>query len=361
MFDKNIIQITPRLPPAIDGVGDYSLKLADGLLKSYGIVTHFLTCQQGFKPASAVINGFPVVQLPTQSTIAFLDCLPSNIYTIILHYSDYPYDQKYGSPFWLIEALEAVRRQRRIHLLVMFHEFPEFSCLRKTFYLFPFQSFVGCRIAKMADIVLTNNSFNRNTLARYLKHPVTSIPVFSNIGEPELIYPLNKRERRIVVFGTHGRRSRIYQRCIGMLVNICQLLKIEEICDVGPSLNLNLSEINGFPLVEMGEKSADCISRLMLNSLAGITYSNDNKLLPKSGVFASYCAHGVVPIITKANSSEADGLEHGTHFVFAGSQFKTIDIDLLQSIAYQAHKWYKEHSQSKSVEIFAAKILANFF
>lgn len=361
MFDKDVIQITPRLPPAIDGVGDYSLKLADGLLKSYGISTHFLTCQQGFRPASAVINGFPVIQLPNQNPIAFLDCFPKKISTIILHYSDYPYDQKHGAPFWLIESLEALRRQQRINLLVMFHEFPNFSFLKKTFHLFPCQSFVAWRIAEMADIVFTNNSVTRDILAKQLNHHVTSIPVFSNIGEPEFLYPLKKRTRRIVVFGTQGRRSRIYQKCIGMLVNICRFLEIEEICDIGPPLNLNTSQIKGFPLVEMGQKSAFYISELMSDSLAGIAYSIDNKILPKSGVFASYCAHGVVPILTKANSSQADGLEHGTHFVFAGSQFRKLEIDLLQTIAYQAHKWYKEHSQSKSVEIFASKLSTILF
>lgn len=355
----NIIQITPRLPPAIDGLGDYTLKLADGLLK-YGIVTHFLTCPQGGKSA-AVINEFPVVELPTQSTTAFLDSLPKNIDKIILHYSEYPYEPKYGTPFWLLKALEAAKRQHKVQLLVMFHEFPYFTLKRKTFYLFPFQSSIAWRIAKLADIVFTNNSVSQATLAKGLNHFVTSIPVFSNIGEPEHIPPLHLRNRRILVFGTPGRRARIYQRSTAMLVNTCRLLGIEEICDVGPSLNLNISEIKGVPLVEMGEKSAYEISKLMLNSMAGISYSNDNTKLTKSGVFASYCAHGLVPVITQAKSSQADGLEVGTNFLFAGSQSKSINIESLQNIADLAHIWYKTHSLSKSVEVFASQLFGKVF
>jgi hypothetical protein len=328
------------------------------MLKNYGILTHFLTCQQGFQPLS-IINDFPVIQLPLQSTTAFLDSLPKNIYKIILHYSDYPYDQKYGAPFWLLEALEALRQQHKVKLLVMFHEFPSLSFLRKTFYLFPLQSFVAWRIAKLADIVFTNNSVFQTDLARRLNHPVTSIPVFSNIGEPEHLSGLNRRKRRILVFGTPGRRARIYQKCIGMLVNTCRLLEIEEICDIGPPLHLKLSEIKKVPLVEMGEKSAQEISNIMLDSLAGIAYSTDNRMLSKSGVYATYCAHGVVPIITQAKSSQADGLEAGTHFVFAGSQAKSLDIESLQAIADQAHRWYKNHSQSKNVELFASQLLGN--
>ncbi len=355
---KNIIQITPRLPPAIDGLGDYSLKLADGLLKNYGILTHFLTCQPGFKPVT-IINSFPVVHLPNQSTTAFLDSLPKNIYKVVLHYSDYPYDQRYGAPFWLVEALEALRQRYRIQLLVMFHEFPYLSFLRKTFYLFPFQSFVAWRIAKMADIIFTNNSVFKTTLAKRLNKSVTSIPVFSNIGEPEHLLPLKKRSRRIVVFGTAGRRARIYQKSTEMLVNTCRLLDVEEICDLGPSLNLNISEIKGVPLVQMGEKPAQQISDLMSNSLAGIAYSNDNKKLTKSGVFATYCAHGVVPVITQAKSSQADGLEVGKHFVFAGST--NINTESLQTIADEAYKWYKSHNQIKNAEIFASQLFGDTF
>lgn len=355
----NIIQITPRLPPAIDGLGDYALKLADGLLK-YGIVTQFLTCPQGGKSVS-VINDFPVVELPTQSTTAFLDSLPKNIDKIILHYSEYPYEQKYGTPFWLLEALEIAKRQQQVQLLVMFHEFPYFTLRRKTFYLFPFQSLIAWRIAKIADIVFTNNSVSQATLARGLNHFVTSIPVFSNIGEPEHIPLLQLRNRRLLVFGTPGRRARIYQRSTAMLVNTCRLLGIEEICDVGPPLNLNISQIKGVRLVEMGEKTAHEISNLMLDSLAGISYSNDNIKLTKSGVFAGYCAHGVVPVITQAKSSQADGLKVGTNFLFAGNQAKSIDIESLQTIADLALMWYKNHSLSKSVELFASQLLGKVF
>jgi len=352
----NIIQITTKLPPAIDGVGDYSLKLGDELFKNYGILTHFLTCQHGFKPAS-VINGFPVVELPTQNTTAFLDSLPKNIYKIILHYSDFPYDQKYGSPFWLLDALAAAKQQQKFQLLVMFHEFPCLSFLKKIFYLFPFQSFVAWRVAEMADIVFTNNSVSKTTLTSRLSQPVTSIPVFSNVGEPEYVPPLDKRARRILIFGTRGRRARIYQRAISLLVNACQLLEVEEICDVGPSLNLNISEIKGIPLVEVGEKSAQEVSELMLDSLAGIAYSNDNNKLTKSGVFATYCAHGLVPIITQSKSSPIDMLEVGTHFLFPDDRAKDLDLKSLQIIADNAHEWYKSHSQSKTAAIFASQLL----
>ncbi|MCA1991910.1 MAG: hypothetical protein LDL41_07670 [Coleofasciculus sp. S288] len=355
----NIIQIVPRIPPVVDGVGDYAIKLADGLRKNYGILSHFLTCQDGFKP-SPVINGFPVTQLPTQNTLAFLDSLPKSIDKIILHYSE-SYDLKFGAPFWLLEALKAARQQRNFKLLIMFHEFPHLNLWRKRSFEFPLQRFVAWRVAKLADIVLTNNSVYQNTLTRGLNSPVISIPVFSNIGESEYILPLNKRSRRLVVFGTSGRRWKIYKRAQAMLRNTCRLLEIEEIFDVGPSLNLKIPEIKGVRLVEMGEKSAQDISNLMLDSLAGIAYSNNNGHLAKSGVFASYCAHGLVPVITQAKSSQADGLESNKNFIFAGARSTSIDILTLENVANQAHEWYRNHSLAKTVEVFASQLLGNAF
>ena len=37
----NIIQLVPKLQTYGDGIGDYSLKLAEELLKDYGIFTQF--------------------------------------------------------------------------------------------------------------------------------------------------------------------------------------------------------------------------------------------------------------------------------------------------------------------------------
>jgi len=45
----NIIQIVPRLPPVIDGVGDYALNLARQLPKDFNIQTHFIVGSSTWK------------------------------------------------------------------------------------------------------------------------------------------------------------------------------------------------------------------------------------------------------------------------------------------------------------------------
>ena len=356
-----ILQLCPQLPPAIDGIGDYALTLANGLLE-HDILTHFMTLHQENGADASVgwpvqsTYRFPRMTLPTDSPKAFLSAIPADIQAVVLHYSDYPYDPKYGAPFWLIEALSAIK-QRSLPLLIIFHEFPSFYLLKKTFYLFPWQQQVAWKLAALADVIITNNAITKTILTRRLQQPVISVPVFSNIGECDRPLPLKQRQRRLIVFGTPGRRARIYQRSRAMLINSCQLLGIEEICDVGPSLHLKQTEIAGVCLIEKGKQPAPVISHLLSESVAGIVYSTDNGRLAKSGVFATYCAHGLVPIVTHEKSPLMDGLQANEHFLFAGLQAQTMAMELMQAIADAAHQWYSKHNQANTVKTIASQLL----
>ncbi len=58
----NVYSIVPRLPPAIDGVGDYALNLARQLRKDFNIQTHFIVGNPTWSGASE-IKGFPVTHI----------------------------------------------------------------------------------------------------------------------------------------------------------------------------------------------------------------------------------------------------------------------------------------------------------
>jgi len=355
----DILQIYPRLPPTIDGIGDYAVTLANGL-SQYNIDTHFMALQQG---KTLLNDRFPIVPLHAHSAQAFVDAIPQQIQAVILHFSDYPYDAKRGTPTWLVKALETMKQQRSLRLLVMFHEFPSFYLLKKTFYLFPWQRSLAWQLAQLADVIITNNAVTKTLIAKYflakdIQPPILNLPVFSNIGELEQPPPLKQRQRRLIVFGTPGRRARIYQRSEAMLKNCCQFLGIEEICDIGSPLKLNQSTLAGIPLVKMGEQPAARISQLMSDSLAGIVYSTDNGRLAKSGVFETYCAHGLVPIVTQAKASLLDGLHTDTHFLFAGMQTQPLAMERLQAIADAAHQWYAPHNQANTFKCFSAQLAA---
>ena len=350
----DILQVYPRLPPAIDGIGDYSLKLAQGLRQRYGITTHFLTCRPSHQ-ASQLIDSFPIIDLLMGDAAAFVRSVPPQINTLIIQFSDYPYDPQRGAPFWLVEALKTLKQQRPIQVLLVLHEFPSFYLLKKTFYLFPWQRSAAWQLAELADTIFTNNAATQALLASRLSQPIVNLPVFSNIGELEHPPTLEQRDRRLIVFGTAGRRARIYQRSQAALRQICHALSITEILDIGPSLQLNVSEMAGVRFRELGEQPPAVISQLMAESLAGIVYSTDNQRLAKSGVFATYCAHGLVPIVTNSDSAIADGLQAEQHFL-STARLETLTLDRLSTIAQAAYQWYAAHNQVKTIDYYAANL-----
>ena len=127
---------------------------------------------------------------------------------------------------------------------------------------------------------------------------------------------------------------------------------MKKILDIGSPLSLELAEINGIPLEQWGRQPADKVSQLMMQSLAGIAYSSDNQKLSKSGVFAAYCAHGLVPVISNPKSSPMDGLFEGKNFLFAQTKTTDINTPFLNTVSRQAVAWYNQHSIKKIGDFF---------
>ncbi len=345
----SLIQIVPALPPKLDGVGDYSYFLARRMFSQYAIKTHFILCDLDSHTNPYENFDFDVSSLKQREKNALIELIPESAKTILLHYSDYPYDPKLGAPFWLLSALESLKETKRV--VVMFHEFPYFY-LRKNLPLLPIQKYVADRLATVADLALTNNSATQAYLSRLLKKKVSKISVFSNIGELDRPPAIAERKPWLIVFGTPGRRARIYQKSVQSLADICQKLDIKKILDIGSSLSLDFADIDGIPVAQIGEQPAQHISDLMKLSLAGIAYSSDNRRLSKSGVFAAYCAHGLVPIITRKTSSPADGLIEGSNFLSTKTKVSNLNANSLDSVSRQAAKWYSQHNQAETAAFF---------
>ena len=121
---RQVIQIVPRLPPAITGVGDYAVLLAGELAKAHGWQTRFLNASaDGLR--IEVANKFHVEHLAQRRVSSLVDALDRLVppgTPLYVHYVGYGY-QKRGCPYWLVRGLERWRRSgegRR--LVVMFHE-----------------------------------------------------------------------------------------------------------------------------------------------------------------------------------------------------------------------------------------------
>lgn len=360
-----LIQVIPRLPPAIDGLGDYALNLARQLRQEFGEETHFVVGNPTWNGGKE-IEGFAISTVSVSSHIAILSVLlndcPSQT-TVLLHYVGYGYAKR-GCPLWLVTGLERWKAHRsNTRLVTMFHELYAFgSPWTSSFWLSPLQRNLVERLAKLSDRCLTSHERYANDLTKlsHGKHTqILTLPVFSNLGEPKQVPTLAERQRQLVVFGGRSSRLRVYQNAIAELELACQLLGIEKILDIGLSTSLSLSTVNGVPVVEMGQLAADEISALLLNSFAGFFNYNPD-CLAKSTIFAAYCAHGILPASPHSSILPIDGIIAGKHYWIPDSQTKYLNLlKQLQTIADQSYAWYHTHNLSVQAKTFAAQLTNN--
>ena len=356
---NTIYSIVTRLPPAIDGVGDYSLNLARQLRQDFGIETHFIVGDTTWKGATE-IEGFPVSKLTSHLATNLVSLLPSNCQhpiPVLLHYVGYGYAKK-GCPFWLVEGLQAWKNQvANTRLITMFHETYAFGApWNSVFWLSPLQKNLAARLTRLSDMCITSKQSYAKTLEKLSfskQNNIPTLPVFSTIGEPNQVPLLTQRSRRLVVFGQPPNRRKVYQKSLATLTRTCQELEIKEIWDVGPPTGMNLTEINGFPVVSVGQITPLEISTILLNSIAGF-FNYPTEYLAKSTIFAAYCAHGLIPIGTFSYASSADGIEPGKHYWLADHQKGSLTLAEAQTIADNAYNWYQTHNLSAQAKVFFA-------
>ena len=353
---KRLIQIVPKLPPSIDGLGDYALNLARELRKRHGVETSFVVGNSDWRGASE-INGFTIQKLDFGNGCNLSSFLFSRNggrqadNTVLLHYVGYGYAKR-GCPIGLARNLRQWKAKASgARLVAVFHEIYAFGPpWRSSFWLSPLQKKLAGEIAILSDDILTNRqNYAKSLRLLGFSKKIQVLPVISTIGEPESVSPLSQRLPRLIVFG-HDRR-RIYRRSIPKLAQVCELLGIQEIYDIGPSLGFKLSKIHGIPVLQLGKMAPHEISRLMTESYAGY-FEHDTNFLAKSSIFAAYGAHGMVPVTGGRYRGDEDGLQRGQHYLMIDRENKVLKSQDLQPIADNAWKWYDNHKLSIQADIF---------
>lgn len=278
--------------------------------------------------------------------------------TLLLHYEGYGYANR-GCPLWLVDALEQWKSARgKRKLVTVFHElYATGSPWTSAFWLSPLQKRLVARLAHLSDQCLTSLELYSKLVRRLSTDETTrayNLPVFSSIGEPDAAPTLAERRRRIIVFGTRGRRVEVYRRSAAELNRICDRLGIAEILDIGRTVDFDFAAEINTPVTVCGELPGAEVSRLLLDSVAGVI-DYPAFILGKSTIFAAYCAHRVIPIVaTFGDVSPADGLEADRQYWLADVESKRLDLDAGQVIADNAFAWYQTHNLSTHAKTLAA-------
>ncbi len=351
----NVVSIVPQLPPAINGVGDYALSLARQLRKDFNIHTHFIVGNSQWN-GGAEIEGFSINQVRDSNSKELTNLLtnlsagdrPS---VVLLHYVGYGYAKR-GCPIWLVDGLQrwkAAYSQRS--LITLFHELYAFGLpWQSSFWLSPLQQNLATRLAKLSDYGWTSQYKTVGLLSKLTNDqncPIINLPIASTIDELAEKKSWSQRQRRLIIFGTYGRRVAIYQKSFKSLLQVVRNLDIQEVLDIGKPLSLQLPEIDGTPISILGEQPVSVLSSLFQDSIAGMIDYPAN-LLAKSSIFANYCASGMLPIVvgTKSITEESDGLVAGKHYWFPAKPDQPLNENIAQAIADNAYDWYQNHNLS---------------
>jgi hypothetical protein len=258
----------------------------------------------------------------------------------ILQYSAYGYEKR-GVATWIVGVMKQLK-DRGVSIVTILHElWPEgVPFLSSSFFLQTIQRSATVRCARLSDLVVLSSPDAATRLRRFVDARSILLPIFSNVGEPVGRVPINARNRTGVVFGGAAWKSVVYGRHLPVLRELLRGKQIETIVDVGSS-----------PVVDpvpqflcLGALSAAQVSQ----QLSATTYGFlDAPLaaLTKSGVFAAYAAHGVIPVVLNGGDDERqdDTLRRGVHYVLPGDVPTLAEVDR-ESISAALYEWYQPHN-----------------
>ncbi len=350
LANRRLIQVVPQLKPARCGVSDHAIALASELRTRFGIDTAFVVLNSD-EPSEVP---YPVVHCaPDQLLNACVSFSTNESAAILVHVSGYGYSAD-GAPTLLAEALRSVRADGRFRIAVFFHElFATGMPWNSAFWYSRRQKRAVRRIAEACDLLVTSNRIYEDWLNRETVRPIASpiqyMPMFSQVGEAREHISLADRDPVITVFGLGGTRRNAYLE-LSALGNMLDQLGIQEIVDIGPEFEPP-GEVGGIPVRRMGVLPATEIARQFTRSTFGFL-SYPRTRLAKSGVFAGYCAHGVIPVIARHFSGQVDGLEDGVH-VLSPHSATAARASGLESCSIAAWRWYAGHRLHDHAALYA--------
>jgi hypothetical protein len=346
-----LIQVVPRRAAEPDGVADSALALARTLRAFRGANSVFLSGTPSVD-AMPVEDEWKTVCVPKRQAQILADTVQllsaeTNARAVVLHFSGYGY-QKRGVPLWLVQGLRIwSRRAGNVPLFTIFHElYATGRPWQSSFWVSPLQKQVARSILKLSSAAITPTDLYRKQLSEWhdgRSIEVRAMPVFSNVGEPGLSSAPRTRSAAAVVFGLAGVEDRLFGIYRPDLERIIAALGIEKIFDIGPRFSSVPATLAGVPVISKGVLPQGAVSELLQRARFGfVAYPLD--FIGKSGVFAAYAAHGVVPIVLSDREGAFDGLQPARHFLDGlrlGTGAGTQDLALIQ---HKLLRWYTSHS-----------------
>jgi hypothetical protein len=261
----------------------------------------------------------------------------------LLHYSGYGFSRN-GAPVWLVRKLRAERSGIK-RLGIFFHELYAFGPPWKSaFWTSPAQRWVARSLVDLCDFWMTSREGSSRWIgADGADKPHAVLPVPSNVGAAAFYDP--RRRPEVVVFGSSAVREATYLRGGTALVRwiLQQGLVLQ---DVGAPLRDPAARALAAQAgaVQHGLLPVEEVRALLSKASFGVV-SYPLPYIAKSGVFASFAAYGVAPVILSDDFVEDDGLHAGEHYL-PGVPSACVTRSEAERIGRTAWAWYQPHGIS---------------
>jgi hypothetical protein len=363
-----LIQVLPQRAENPNGLADYALSLAHALREGNGIDSVFLSATSS---AHAVPkqDEWQTVSLERRQAQMLAHTVWSlsaetKAQALLLHFVGYGY-QKRGIPLWLANGLNIwKRRVPDIPLISIFHElYATGRPWQSGFWLSPVQKQIARSILDLSVAALTPTELGSMQLSKWngsgADKIVATMPVFSNVGEPGRGAHPSARGAIAVVFGLAGVEDRLFGIHRPEVERILLMLGIEKVFDVGPRQFSTPRSLAGVPVISKGALPRHAVSELLQQARFGfIAYPVD--VISKSGVFAAYAAHGVVPIVLSDETrlTSLEGLRSSQHFLDGLRLGSGVSLDQLASLQSELFKWYGGHAIQVQADFLAELVRA---
>ncbi len=307
----HLLLLTARMPPAVDGVGDYTAFLARALAQQGVRVTVACRRQQQYNPLEGVSLWSVALEQAERNTSPWLDQLISlQPDWCILQYVPYAFQHR-GLPFLLPFLLRRIR-STGVRVGIFFHEVH--VRLRENFPIGIGQRWIAWQLCRHADAVLTSIPFYQRILER-LGVYAHLLPVGANIEVPPSVPPATRSPLepyfpgRKWVISTFGRRNLQNLTAAIQQLPDAGLLVIGQTNEAHPGITPGIHFTGYLPASEI-YKWLHYTDVFALPD--PVTYGGRGGTSLKSGSLAAAFA-AALPVIGVAGDMSAPPLEHGNN------------------------------------------------
>lgn len=358
---STLLQIVPRVPGGIDGVGDYALTIAEKLRAKFGWNTLFAT----FQTSSAVnAAGFEVV--PLESLISGA---ARKYEHTLLHYVNYGF-QKRGVPFRLLSILRRLRGQHHGKLVTIFHElYASGAPWGSAFWLQPLQIHLAKSVGRLSDACIVSSDNFLSELKRLVPTAHVELhPVPSGLGEPSLSRDqiADRDPHCWTIIGGTGLAERSLRSFRQLLPRIPESVAPRKLFVLGgvdnPATRSMLGELGVESDYRFRVTAADASEILSTCSFAWFNYFHrpdvETSVILKSSAFSAACAHAVIPVFPHRGSAVSlDGDRLPGPFFIEADRCEIPDAPARPQVAADIYAWYQSHASSQHLIQGIAKAL----